>query len=120
MRRRPLRSSSPLTAPPRDRHHTRRPWPGQPVQTAGAWRPARGIDSFPHVPDLTSPYGPAVCIRLIVAAYWGRVLRLVYKSYKKTGRAANFWPVEPLGRALRVIWIPAVIGWIVIPLLIAA
>jgi len=71
------------------------------------------------VPDLHSIYWPAVCITIIVAAYWGRVLRLVYKGYRRTGRSANFWPAEPLGRVLRVFWIPAIIGWIVVPLVVA-
>jgi protein-S-isoprenylcysteine O-methyltransferase Ste14 len=70
----------------------------------------------PHV--WSDYYWPGVAIALIVAAYWGRVLRLVQKSYKKTGRAANFWPREPVGRALRFVWIPAVICWIAVPALV--
>ncbi|MBC8105070.1 MAG: isoprenylcysteine carboxylmethyltransferase family protein [Anaerolineae bacterium] len=62
---------------------------------------------------------PALCIALTVGAYWSRVLRLVYKSYKQTGHNAGFWPAESLGRALRFLWFPAITLWFVIPLLVA-
>lgn len=62
---------------------------------------------------------PAFCIALIVGAYWSRVLRLVYKSYKQTGHNAGLWPAESLGRALRFLWFPAITLWFVIPLLVA-
>lgn len=53
-----------------------------------------------------------------MGAYWSRVLRLVYKSYKKTGHNAGFWPAESLGRALRFLWFPAILLWFVVPLLV--
>jgi protein-S-isoprenylcysteine O-methyltransferase Ste14 len=56
---------------------------------------------------------------LIIAAYWARVLRMARKARQKTGRAANFLPPEPLGRVLRVLWIPIVIVWIVHPIVTA-
>jgi len=56
---------------------------------------------------------------MIVGAYWSRVLRLVYKSYKQTGHNAGFWPAESLGRALRFLWFPAILLWFVLPLLVA-
>jgi protein-S-isoprenylcysteine O-methyltransferase Ste14 len=56
---------------------------------------------------------PALLLALILTVYWGRVLRLVYKVRRTTGRSANFAPPEPLGRVLRMIWYPAVIFWIV-------
>lgn len=59
---------------------------------------------------------PALLIGLIVAAYWGRVIRLVIKTRRKTGKAGNFVPPEPLGRLLRVVWYPTVVLWIVHPL----
>jgi protein-S-isoprenylcysteine O-methyltransferase Ste14 len=62
---------------------------------------------------------PALCIALIVGAYWSRVLRLVYKSYKTSGHNAGFWPAESLGRALRFVWFPAIALWFVIPLVVA-
>lgn len=62
---------------------------------------------------------PALLIGLIVAAYWGRVIRLVIKTRKKTGKAGNFLPPEPLGRALRVVWYPTVLAWIAVPLAFA-
>jgi protein-S-isoprenylcysteine O-methyltransferase Ste14 len=62
---------------------------------------------------------PALCIAIIVGAYWARVLKLVYKSYKKTGHNAGLWPAESTGRALRFIWFPAISLWFVIPLVVA-
>lgn len=62
---------------------------------------------------------PALLIGLTVAFYWGRVLKLVFKARRTTGKTANFLPPEPLGRLLRVGWYPNVVAWIVIPLLTA-
>ena len=62
----------------------------------------------------------ALTIGLVIAAYWARVARMARKARRKTGRAANFLPPEPIGRLLRLIWIPVVIIWIVHPFLIAA
>jgi protein-S-isoprenylcysteine O-methyltransferase Ste14 len=56
---------------------------------------------------------PALCAGLMVGAYWARVVRLALKARRRTGRAANFLPPEPLGRALRLVWYPTVILWIV-------
>jgi protein-S-isoprenylcysteine O-methyltransferase Ste14 len=56
---------------------------------------------------------------LILASYWGRVLRMAYKARQKTGRAANLVPPEPLGRALRIIWAPAIAVWIAQPFVTA-
>jgi protein-S-isoprenylcysteine O-methyltransferase Ste14 len=63
--------------------------------------------------------GPALSIGLIVGFYWARVIKLVFKTRRETGRAANFVPPELLGRVLRVIWYPTVTAWIVVPLIIA-
>lgn len=52
-----------------------------------------------------------------MALYWARVLRLAWKQKRRTGRAANLLPPEPLGRALRLIWCPVVALWIALPLL---
>lgn len=54
-------------------------------------------------------------IGLIIGGYWLRVLRMARKARRKTGRAANFLPAEPIGRMLRVAWIPIVIYWIAQP-----
>jgi protein-S-isoprenylcysteine O-methyltransferase Ste14 len=62
---------------------------------------------------------PALGIGLIVAFYWGRVIKMVLKTKRLTGRAANFFPPETLGRILRVIWYPNVAAWIVVPLVYA-
>ena len=61
-----------------------------------------------------------LAIGLGVAAYWARVARMARKARRKTGRAANFLPPEPIGRLLRLVWIPIVVIWIVQPFLIAA
>lgn len=59
---------------------------------------------------------PALVIGLIVAFYWARVIKLVFKTKRLTGRAANFFPPETLGRILRIIWYPNVAAWILVPL----
>jgi protein-S-isoprenylcysteine O-methyltransferase Ste14 len=60
---------------------------------------------------------PALIIGCLMAVYWARVLRLAWKEKRRTGRAANLLPPEPLGRALRLIWFPTVALWIALPLL---
>jgi len=62
---------------------------------------------------------PALCIGVIVGAYWARVLKLALKQRRQSGHAANFLPPEPLGRALRLIWIPVVALWIGLPFVAA-
>src|SRR5690349_13876459 len=61
----------------------------------------------------------ALVLGLVIAAYWGRVVRMAYKARKKTGRAGNFLPAEQLGLALRIIWVPVVIVWVVNPFVVA-
>ena len=60
-------------------------------------------------------HAPGLAVGLIVGVYWGRVLRLALKARRRTGRAANFFPPEPLGRALRLLWYPTVGVWIALP-----
>ena len=62
---------------------------------------------------------PALIIGLLMAFYWARVLRLAWKEKRRTGHAANLFPPEPLGRALRIIWFPTIALWILLPLLAA-
>ena len=50
-----------------------------------------------------------------MTAYWYRVLRMAQKQRRKTGRAANLVPAEPIGRALRVLWAPAIVVWMLHP-----
>jgi protein-S-isoprenylcysteine O-methyltransferase Ste14 len=57
----------------------------------------------------------ALVLGIILAAYWARVVRLAIKARRRTGRAANFVPPEPLGRGLRMVWYPVVVAWIVHP-----
>lgn len=54
-------------------------------------------------------------IGLVLAAYWGRVLRMAHKA-RRRGGSANFVPTEPLGRVLRIIWQPVVWLWIALPI----
>ena len=60
--------------------------------------------------------GPALAVGLVVAAYWWRVLRMAAKQRRRTGRAANFVPAEPVGRAVRLVWQPVVWAWVGLPL----
>jgi len=57
-------------------------------------------------------YFPALIFGVLLTIYWARVVRLVYKVRKTTGKSANFRPPERLGRVLRFLWIPIVIIWI--------
>jgi protein-S-isoprenylcysteine O-methyltransferase Ste14 len=59
-------------------------------------------------------------VGLVAGYYWTRVLKLVVKTRRKTGQSAQLVPVEPLGRALRIIWYPAVAAWVLVPLTTAA
>ena len=67
-------------------------------------------------PHILMPHdGPALAVGVVVAAYWWRVLRMAAKARRRTGRAANFIPVERLGRALRLVWQPVVFAWVGLP-----
>lgn len=59
---------------------------------------------------------PAVIIGLIIGIYWLKVMQLVARTKRDVGRAANFVPPEPLGRLIRIVWIPVVVLWIFLPL----
>ena len=63
--------------------------------------------------------GPALVAGVVVAAYWWRVVRMAAKARRRTGRAANFVPVEPLGRLLRLVWQPVVWAWVGLPIAVA-
>jgi|GEM_PF-805677 len=58
----------------------------------------------------------SLAIGLLVAFYWGRVIKLVRKTRKETGHSAHFFPPELVGRLLRIIWYPTVAAWIIVPL----
>ncbi|MGH9369903.1 MAG: methyltransferase family protein [Vicinamibacterales bacterium] len=68
---------------------------------------------------MTHLYYPALLIGLIVGTYWARVLKMVLKQRRQTGRDANFVPREAIGRVLRIIWYPVVVLWVVHPLVSA-
>lgn len=55
----------------------------------------------------------------IVALYWYRVLRMAANARRRTGRAANLLPPEPLGRVIRLLWGPVVGVWIAHPIISA-
>ena len=63
------------------------------------------------------PRLPALLIGLILATYWIRVLQLVRKTKQQAGHHANFVPEEKTGKIIRIVWIPVVFLWIVLPLL---
>ena len=60
-------------------------------------------------------------IGCLLLAYWARVVRMAHKlrRRKKFELGANFIPPEPVGRWLRIMWIPLVGLWIILPLLVA-
>ena len=60
--------------------------------------------------------GPALAVGGVVAAYWWRVVRMAAKMRRRTGRAANLVPAEPVGRAVRLVWQPVVWAWVGVPL----
>lgn len=65
------------------------------------------------------PYDlPALLLGLIVGTYWARVVKMVLKQRKQTGRDANFVPRETLGLILRFIWYPSVVLWVLVPFLV--
>ena len=61
----------------------------------------------------------ALGLGVILATYWARVIRMVLRSRRDTGRAANFVPPEPLGRAIRIAWYPLVVAWVAHPFVFA-
>ncbi|HEV2296056.1 MAG TPA: isoprenylcysteine carboxylmethyltransferase family protein [Tepidisphaeraceae bacterium] len=68
---------------------------------------------------MTSARWYALLLGLILLTYWARVIRMVIKQRKRTGRHANFVPPEPLGRAVRIIWYPTVVAWVAHPFISA-
>lgn len=64
-------------------------------------------------------YLPALAIGLIVGFYWLRVVKMVIKQKRRTGRDANFVPRESLGYYLRFVWYPVVILWVALPWVLA-
>lgn len=62
-------------------------------------------------------YWPALIVGIILLIYWVRVLIMVRKTKKEAGHHANFIPEEKLGRLIRVIWMPLVALWVLLPLI---
>lgn len=59
--------------------------------------------------------GAGVC----VSAYWYRVVHMALKARRRSGHAGNLIPPEKLGRALRLLWTPAIAVWVIHPFLSA-
>ncbi|QOV88488.1 isoprenylcysteine carboxylmethyltransferase family protein [Humisphaera borealis] len=59
---------------------------------------------------------PLLVIGGTVAFYWQQVLHMARRQRKRTGKAANLVPPEPLGRLLRLLWAPVIVLWMVLPL----
>jgi protein-S-isoprenylcysteine O-methyltransferase Ste14 len=71
------------------------------------------------MPNLLPQSWPALLIGLILASYWIKVMHLVRRTKRQAGHHANLIPEEKLGRVIRVVWIPVIVLWIVLPLLAA-
>jgi protein-S-isoprenylcysteine O-methyltransferase Ste14 len=69
---------------------------------------------------MSGPRAFALVLGLILATYWARVIRMVLKQRRRTGRDANFVPPEPLGRAIRIVWCPVVVAWVAHPFINAS
>ena len=61
---------------------------------------------------------PILLLGLVAAAYWYRVIRMAYKM-RRRDHGANFLPPEPLGRLLRLLWIPLATTWVIHPFITA-
>jgi len=62
-------------------------------------------------------YWPALVVGIILLIYWVRVMLLVRSTKRDAGHHANFIPEEPLGRLIRIVWMPVVALWVLLPLL---
>ena len=60
---------------------------------------------------------PALILAMLLTAYWGASCDWFTRCANATAANANFAPPEPIGRLLRIIWIPAVLAWIIHPYL---
>lgn len=66
---------------------------------------------------MTANHIPFLLTGIVLAIYWARVMKMAIKTRRRTGNAANLLPPELLGRALRILWFPAVGLWIAAPFL---
>jgi protein-S-isoprenylcysteine O-methyltransferase Ste14 len=58
----------------------------------------------------------AIAAGAIVAIYWFKVLQLVGRARKRSV-SAGLVPREPIGRAIRLIWTPIILIWIIVPVM---
>ncbi|HEX4124368.1 MAG TPA: isoprenylcysteine carboxylmethyltransferase family protein [Tepidisphaeraceae bacterium] len=59
----------------------------------------------------------SVAAGAIMALYWFKVMQLVDRARRWTGKAGGLVPREPIGRATRLIWTPVIAIWIIVPLI---
>lgn len=59
----------------------------------------------------------ALLIGLVMLTYWMRVIYMVRRTRKTVGHNAHLVPPEPLGRLLRIVWVPVVVLWVLHPLM---
>ncbi len=69
---------------------------------------------------MTAHQVPILIIGLTIGGYWLRVMQMARKAKRRSGRAANFIPQERTGRWNRILWVPAVVIWVIHPLYTAA
>jgi protein-S-isoprenylcysteine O-methyltransferase Ste14 len=61
--------------------------------------------------DRLPPLIAGVCLLI----YWGTVVAKALRFARKEAHDANVIPREPLGRWLRLVWVPVIVAWIVQP-----
>jgi len=61
---------------------------------------------------------PLLLLGIILATYWGCVMRMAYRARIK-GRASNLVPPERIGKILRLVWTPIIVIWVSHPFLTA-
>jgi protein-S-isoprenylcysteine O-methyltransferase Ste14 len=59
---------------------------------------------------------PSLAVGLIVGAYWSRVVYMAWRVRRRARQSAHFIPPEKIGRITRIVWIPLVFAWTVIPI----
>jgi protein-S-isoprenylcysteine O-methyltransferase Ste14 len=61
--------------------------------------------------DRLPPLIAGVCLLI----YWGTVIAKALRFARSEEHDANVIPREPVGRWLRVVWVPAIVAWVVQP-----
>ncbi len=58
---------------------------------------------------------PASIVAVCVSKYWSTVAVKALKFKRNFGKQPNVIPREPIGLALRVLWLPVVMAWVYLP-----